>query len=241
LKLTFLGTRAHIEPEKRRHRMHTSTLVSYRGRNVMIDCGETWRGHLEAIGPDAIVLTHAHADHVGGLDPDLYCPIYGTEETLSAVARQGIDGRSLALRQHVLIEGIGFEAFPVVHSVRAPAVGYRINAGRTTIFYAPDVLEIPELAGAFADITAYVGDGSSVVRPIVRRAKPSGEPIGHASIQTQLDWCREQGVRRMIVTHCGSGIVGADERVVGARVRALGRERGVEVDIAHDGMERVLG
>jgi hypothetical protein len=37
--LTFLGTRGEIEARTRRHRMHTSLLVSYRNAHVMIDCG----------------------------------------------------------------------------------------------------------------------------------------------------------------------------------------------------------
>jgi hypothetical protein len=45
----------------------------------------------------------------------------------------------------------------------------------------------------------------------------------------------------MIVTHCGSDIVAGDERRLGAALRGWGRERGVEVEIAHDGMERVVG
>jgi len=39
VNLTFLGTRGEIEARTRRHRMHTSLLVSHRGARVMIDCG----------------------------------------------------------------------------------------------------------------------------------------------------------------------------------------------------------
>jgi hypothetical protein len=42
-------------------------------------------------------------------------------------------------------------------------------------------------------------------------------------------------VKRAIFTHCGSQIVGGDERVPGALVRRLGRERGVEARTADDG------
>ncbi len=38
MKLMFLGTRGEIGARTRRHRMHTSLLVSYRSANVMIDC-----------------------------------------------------------------------------------------------------------------------------------------------------------------------------------------------------------
>lgn len=44
----------------------------------------------------------------------------------------------------------------------------------------------------------------------------------------------------MMVTHCGMGIVAADERTVRARVSRLGEEWGVDVEIARDGMAKVL-
>jgi len=63
MKLTFLGTRGEIESRTRRHRMHSSLLVSYCGAKVMIDCGLDWLGKFEQLNADAIVLTHAHPDH----------------------------------------------------------------------------------------------------------------------------------------------------------------------------------
>lgn len=132
------------------------------------------------------------------------------------------------------------EAFPVVHSVRAPAVGFRITAGSVTIFYVPDVARIPRLEEAFSGIRLYVGDGATLTRPMLRRDSRTGKTIGHAPIATQLDWCARCGVPEMIVTHCGSAVVGADERRVKAKLRRLAEARGVTVVLAHDGMERVL-
>jgi ribonuclease BN (tRNA processing enzyme) len=68
MKLTFLGTRGEIEARTRRHRMHSSLLVSYRSTRVMIDCGLDWLGKFERLRPRAIVLTHAHPDHAWGLE-----------------------------------------------------------------------------------------------------------------------------------------------------------------------------
>jgi hypothetical protein len=84
----------------------------------------------------------------------------------------------------------------------------------------------------------YIGDGASVTRPVIRRRE--GVRIGHSPIRTQLDWCRAQAVARAIFTHCGSQIVGGDERVLGPLVRRLGRKRGLDARIAYDGMELSL-
>ena len=81
MKLTFLGTRGEIEARTRRHRMHSSLLVSYRGCNVMIDCGLDWLESFELLRPSAIVLTHAHPDHAWGLKNGAPCPVYAPKET----------------------------------------------------------------------------------------------------------------------------------------------------------------
>jgi hypothetical protein len=80
------------------------------------------------------------------------------------------DGFYMVQREPAEIAGIVFEAFPVDHSTRAPAAGYRIAA----------------------------------------------------------------------FTHCGSEIVKADEQDIQAKVQNLAKEREVEAQIAHDGMEVVL-
>jgi hypothetical protein len=60
--------------------------------------------------------------------------------------------------------------------------------------------------------------------------------IGHATVGAQLVWCREEGVKHAVFTHCGSEIVRSDARVVSARVRKLGLEQGVEARVASDGL-----
>ena len=50
---------------------------------------------------------------------------------------------------------------------------------------------------------------------------------------------RRNEAGRMIVTHCGSDII-KDEPSAGREIRRLADERGVDVEIAHDGMERVF-
>jgi hypothetical protein len=145
MRLTFPGTRGEIDARTRRHRMHTSLLVSYRRANVMIDAGLDWLGKLKRVAPDAIVLTHAHPDHAWGLKRGEPCPVFATEKTWSELSRYPINDRHVIKeRTPTKICGITFEAFSVEHSILSPAVGYRIIAWRARIFYAPDLIFIYE-------------------------------------------------------------------------------------------------
>ena len=240
MKLEFLGTRGNIEARSDRHWMHTVLLVSYYDKEVLIDFGADWsREDLEALDPLAVVVTHGHLDHVDGLKQGAPCPVYAPEAAWEAMRNFDIEEReTLPHREPVEIEGITFEAFPVEHSERMPAVGYRVTAGRVTIFYVPDLVSIPAREAALAGVRAYVGDGATVNRPILRYKED--QPIGHTSIKEQLAWCGGEGVPRAIFTHCGSQIVEGEPGEMQAWVRDLGEEQGVEAEIAHDGMEVIL-
>lgn len=238
MKLTFLGTRGYIAASSRRHRLHAALLVGYRGRRVMMDCGETWLGRFERWSPDAIVLTHAHPDHAFGLAQGASCPVYATRATWAILPAFPVsEPRQVRPRVPFRIGEIRLEAFPLEHSLRAPAVGYRITAGRVAVFYAPDVAAIHDRARALAGVRVYIGDGATPWPRLIRRR--GDRLIGHASIATQLTWCRTEGVPRAIVTHCGTPLV-ADEKRRGAEVRRLAAASGVAAVIAYDGMEILL-
>jgi phosphoribosyl 1,2-cyclic phosphodiesterase len=239
VKIRFLGTRGEIEALTRRHSKHSALVVVFGGRKVMIDAGDDWRGRLGRIGPSSIVLTHAHPDHAGGLRDGAPAAVYATDETWSVIERYPVGQRVVVRpREPFRLGRLRFEAFAVEHSIRAPAVGYRIEAGRAAVFYAPDLVSIADEDDALAGLDLYVGDGAAIGRSIIRYR--DGRPIGHASIRVQLDWCADAGVPWAVFTHCGSEIVKGDARAVAARVDALGRERGIRAEIARDGLELVV-
>src|SRR5205814_10291491 len=134
--------------------------------------------------------------------------------------------------------GITLQAFGVEHSILAPAVGYRVSAGRACVFYGPDLLFIHDRAAALENVQVYIGDGATLTRSFVR--KRGDALIGHAAVRTQLGWCAKESVPRAIITHCGSEIVTGDERKLSAKLRAMAAKRGVEAAIAYDGMELIL-
>jgi phosphoribosyl 1,2-cyclic phosphodiesterase len=184
----------------------------------MIDCGLDWLRQIHRMQPEAIVLTHAHLDHAWGLKRGAPCKVYATSETWSALDKFPISERVVIQpRNPFQIHSITLEAFPVEHSTRAPAVGYRMTADRTTIFYVHDLVYIYETHEALRGIWLYSGDGASLRRPIIR--KRGNALVGHAAVRTQLGWCEREEVPRALITHCGSEIVGADSRRVGKIVR----------------------
>jgi phosphoribosyl 1,2-cyclic phosphodiesterase len=239
MELVFLGTRGEIERRTRRHGRHSALLVRHGRARIMVDCGADWRGHLAHVGPSAILLTHGHPDHAFGLADGAPCPVYATRETWRLIERYPIAcRRTVAVGKPFSISGLRVEAFSVTHSVRAPAVGYRITAGALAIFYVPDVVAIRQRKRALAGVDLYIGDGASLVRPILRQSH--GRRIGHTTVRAQLRWCACEGVRNAIFTHCGSGIVGGDARRVGREFRRLARAQGVTAAIAHDGLTVTL-
>ena len=239
MNLTFLGTRGEIEARTRRHRMHTSLLVSYRGANVMIDAGLDWLGKLKRVSPSAIVLTHAHPDHAWGLKRGAPCPVYAPETTWQKLRHYPIeDRRVIKERTPTKICGITFEAFPVEHSILSPAVGYRVSAGRARIFYAPDLIFIHERSAALKSVQIYIGDGATVTQSFIR--KRGKALIGHSPVRTQLTWCQKEGVPRAIITHCGSEMVTGGEREIASKISAMAAESGIEFRIAYDGMKLTL-
>jgi glyoxylase-like metal-dependent hydrolase (beta-lactamase superfamily II) len=75
--------------------MHSSLLVSYYDQKVMIDCGEDWLDQKYEVAPPAIVLTHVHPDHAGGLKYGAPAPVYATEETWIGIEDYEIKDRRL--------------------------------------------------------------------------------------------------------------------------------------------------
>lgn len=235
MRIVFLGTRGYIEQQTKSHYRHTSTLLIHKNKKIMIDCGLDWLKKVWRVNPDAIVLTHAHPDHVEGLKYGAPCPVYATRTCWRAIKNYLIADNQrhiLKINTPINIYGLTFTALSNKHSLRAPAISYRISDGVKNIFYSGDIVYIPQIKKALKNISLYIGDGATLTKSLVRRT-PDGDIYGHAAISTQLTWCKKAGVKDAIFTHCGSQIV-KNQRAAQKIIKQLGFARGVIASIAYD-------
>jgi phosphoribosyl 1,2-cyclic phosphodiesterase len=132
--------------EFRRYR--TSLLVETRdGKRILVDCGPDFahqRREFKVGIPDAILITHPHFDHIGGLDDlnvyrlpgGLPIPVYAHPDCWTAIKHTKgfgylVEPLGLVSEEHLRpfedfsIGSVTVTPFPVEHSPHAPgAVGY---------------------------------------------------------------------------------------------------------------------
>ncbi len=161
--LTFLGTGTSVgvpviacdcevcsSEDLRDKRFRTSAMLTIGGSNIVFDCGPDFRIQMlrhKVEDIDAVLFTHAHRDHVAGLD-DLRAfnyvlnktiDIYGTELTMGAIREQFpyvfAPGRYFGVPQlniHTIDEaafeigGTRFIPVQVMHQ-DMKVIGYRIH------------------------------------------------------------------------------------------------------------------
>ena len=206
---------------------------------VLIDTSPDLRAQLLDAGVgelDAVVYTHAHADHVHGID-DLRQIVFNTRRRLPVWADSPTQESLLDRFGYVFvqpansayppildmnsidgpftIEGAGgpvaFTPFEVEHGM-IDALGFRIG----DVAYLPDVMEIPEPAWAHLQ-----GLGCWIVDALRRTPHPT-----HAHLAKTLDWIERAKPARAVLTNMHMDL---DYDTVAAETPA-------HVTPAHDGM-----
>jgi phosphoribosyl 1,2-cyclic phosphodiesterase len=239
MHLIFLGTRGGIKARSQLHHMHSSLLLTHKTTRIIIDRGEDWL-HYPFPPADALLISHAHPDHVGGLARGCPYPVYASKATWTLIKRYPIKDRIILSPYTPFFLGpLTITPFPVNHSLKAPALGYRITNDQHSLFYVPDLASIQHEHQALSHLDLYIGDGAIVTRTMLLRKKDH-TLTGHAPISHQLAWCQKYHVPRAIFTHCGSEITNSDPAAIEARINTLAHKYQVPTTIAYDGMTLTL-
>ncbi len=230
-RLWFPGTKGEIEESSHKHKYHSSLLMEEADTRLLIDYGDLHKYSIEELEPTAILITHAHPDHYAWLHANIETgvPVYLTQETLDYGKHRPRQPQVVEPGRPFTIGPFHCLAYRVIHSIRCPAVGYKISVSEKTIIYNPDLVDIVEKDEVLSGVDCYIGDGSAIKANLVRRR---GDALfGHTRISTQVNWCRQRGISRIYFTHLGKETIEHEEEFVSTHG---------EITLAYDGMKLVL-
>jgi phosphoribosyl 1,2-cyclic phosphate phosphodiesterase len=225
--------------EPRNRRTRASILVEHDGTRILVDTGPDMREQLLAadVGVvDAVIWTHAHADHVFGIDDlrQIYhargapVPGYARPDTAALLRQQfayvfeGAGGYPptvdlRVLGDDVLIDDIRVRIVDQPHGSITSA-GLRFEAGGVVIGYATDISDMTE-----ATFRQYGGLDVWIVDALRKRPHPS-----HADLPTVLRWIEQLAPREAALIHMDQSM----------DYRTLCRELPSGVEPGYDGWER---
>jgi len=234
MKLTFLGTGTSqgvpvigcrcgvcTSADRRDRRLRTSAMIETQGVRLIIDAGPDFRYQMLRAGVrhiDAILLTHEHKDHTGGLDdvrafnfvdypPTIHrVDIYAAPQAAAVVRKDfdyafardkyrgvpEIELHEIDARRPFRIGGV--EVVPVSghHSERFEVTGYRIGPlAYLTDFKSIEAGEVEKLSG---------------VDTLVVNALRFEEHYSHFNVAEALALIRRVGPRRAYLTHMSHDI-----------------------------------
>ncbi|MQX36983.1 MBL fold metallo-hydrolase [Roseospira navarrensis] len=206
---------------------------------ILVDTSPDLRDQLLVAGVNrlsAVLYTHAHADHLHGLDDlrevnrAMFGPldIFADENTLAVIAARfpyAVEppppeprwiGRPLLVPHRidgpVSVAGLTVTPIPQDHKVM-PTLGFRFGPG---FAYSTDVVTMDEAA-----LDALTGVHTWVVGCLSWKPHPT-----HAHVDKVLEWAERVQPRRLILTHLG----------IGLDYETLRRALPADAEPAYDGM-----
>ncbi len=199
--------------DPRDQRLRPSVLVQYEGHNVVIDTTPDFRQQALRAGLtrlDGVLYTHAHADHILGLDdirPFNFMqrgniPIYATADTLDVIQRcfsyiffdGPVESSRPKIEVHVFenepldIHGLTFTPIRLWHG-KNPSHGFRFG----DIAYLTDHSDIPEQSLPLLQ-------NLDILFLDALRLKP--HPT-HTTLDRAVEWVEQLKPRRAYLTHMG--------------------------------------
>ena len=235
--IEFPGTRGEIEESSPRHKYHSSLIVKDDSTGILIDFGIKYNPRLIKRINDFsfILITHAHPDHYIWTKQEenrINAPVYLTGVTFDYGKYKPLNYRIIESGREYILNDFKVTAHEVTHSIRCPAVSYKIK-GDKTIIYAPDILDFEEDKGMIlSGVDLMIADGSSLNINMVRRKED--KLFGHTRIKTIIGWCKKYNVGNLIITHCGKQVVTMDKIVLMNKIKEYAGEA-VNVRVAYDG------
>ncbi len=235
--IDFPGTKGEIEESSITHQYHSSLIIKYKNTQILIDFGTKHNPLLmDRINDfDFILITHAHSDHyiwTKNEENRIKIPVYLTRVTLDYGKYKPQEYRIIESDKKYKLKDLDIKAYDVIHSLRCPAVGYKIRGDRT-IIYAPDILDFKKDKGiVFKDIVMLIADGSSLNINMVRRREE--KLFGHTRIKTVIGWCKKYDISHLIITHCGKQIVEMDKEELTRKLQEYSEGK-VDIAVAFDG------
>jgi ribonuclease BN (tRNA processing enzyme) len=192
--------------------------------HVLVDCGTTSlvglkRLGLDPLSIDAVVVSHLHGDHFGGLPflvldqqfarrerdlivagpPGLRARLVQAQEVLfpgSSSVQRRFEVRVVELRERapmLLLPGVEVTGVPVVHASGAPAYGLRVTCEGRTIGYSGDT--------EWTDALLEIADQADL---LVCEAYTVDRPVKYHLSLAELEAHRDRlGCRRVLLTHLG--------------------------------------
>ena len=176
--------------------------------SVLVDCGISRRalmGRADELGVDmgrvgAVLLTHEHSDHVGGLT--VFCNHFEGELLCTAGtagSRSYLTNLPFTLVGHsdaFELAGMRVQAFPTSHDVADP-MGFRFSTADDALGFCTDTGELgPEALDALADVRILALESNHDARmlatgdyPGYLKARVAG-PTGHLSNDQTADALR---------------------------------------------------
>lgn len=195
--------------DKRDNRLRASVIVYIEGKSILIDCGPDFREQMLGIAflpIDALLITHEHYDHVGGID-DLrpFCKFGDIEIYLEQYVSEALKSRiPYCFTEYkypgipiIALNEISLEPFKVAGRIEVtpirlmhgtlPIVGYRIG----NFAYLTDLKTIPEEE-------YHKLEGLDV---LVINALRIREHISHQNLDQALEKIKRIAPKRTYLTH----------------------------------------